>query len=91
MAAADRLQMSLDEREQLDQLAHVKPRAVFEMELGDGLLSHPDGNVERLAARGLQGVRGRGPLAAFPDPQGLASEGMKGVVDPDASSTRILL
>jgi hypothetical protein len=35
MGAADRLQMFLDKREQLEQLAHVKPRAASEMELGD--------------------------------------------------------
>ncbi len=91
LLAADRLQFSLNECDKLEQLAHVEPRAVFEMELGGRLLSHPDGNVETLAARGLQGV-GRGwSLAAFPDPKRLAGEGMKGVVDPDASITRILL
>ena len=89
--AADRLRVFLDEREEFEQLADVEPWAVFEMEPGGRLLSHPDGNVESLAARGLQGVGGRGTLAAFTDPQGLASEGMKRVVDPDASSIRILL
>ena len=69
----------------------MEPWAVFEMEPGRSLLSHPDGNVETLAARGLQCV-GRGwSLAAFPDPQSLAGEGVKGVVDPDASITRSLL
>jgi hypothetical protein len=50
LLAADRLQFSVDERGELKQLADVDPRAVFEMELGDRLLCHPDGNVETLAA-----------------------------------------
>jgi hypothetical protein len=91
LLAADRLQFSFDQRDELEQLADVKSRAVFEMELGGRLLSHPDGNVESLAVRGLQGVGGRGPLAAFPDLQRLAGEGMKRVVDPGASITRSLL
>jgi hypothetical protein len=83
--------MSLNEREELEQLADVEPRVVFETQPGSRLLSHPDRNAEGLAARGLNGVGGRGTLAAFPDPQGLAGKGMKRVVDPDASSIRILL
>ncbi len=91
LLAADRLQFFFDERDELEQLTDVEPRAVFEMELDGPLLSHPDGNVETLAARGLQGV-GRGwSLTPFPDPQRLAGQGMKGVVDPDASITRSLL
>ena len=69
MRVTDRLQVSLDEREELEQLADVQPRATFEMERGGRLLGHPDGNVEALAARGLQRVGGWWPLAAFPDPQ----------------------
>jgi hypothetical protein len=91
LLAADRLQFLVDERDELEQLADVEPRTVFEMELGGRLLSHPDGNVETLAARGLQNV-GRGwSLAAFPDPQRSAGEGMKRVVDPNAPITRSLL
>ncbi len=91
MLAADRFQFFSDQRDEPEKLADVEPRAVFEMELGGRLLSHPDGNVETLAVRGLQGV-GRGwSLAAFPDPKGLAGEGMKRVVDPGASIIRILL
>ena len=91
LPAADRLQFFLDERGEPEQPADVEPRGVFEMELGGRLLCHPDGNVETLAAWGFQGV-GRGwSLAALPDPQRLAGEGMKRVVDPDASITRSLL
>ncbi len=90
LLAADRLQFFFDERDEREQLADVEPRAVFEMELGGRLLSHPDGNVETLAARGLQRV-GRGwSLAALSDPQRLAGEGVKRVVDPDAPITRSL-
>ncbi len=91
MLAADRLQSCLDQRDELEQLADVEPRAVFEMELGGRLLSHPDGHVETLAARALQGVGGGWSLAAFSDPQRPAGEGMKRVVDPDAPITSILL
>ena len=91
MRVADRLHVSLDEREELKQLADVQPRAAFELELGGRLLSHPDGNAEALAVRSLQGVGGRWPLAAFPDPQGLVGQGVKTVVDPNASITRSLL
>jgi len=91
MRAVDRLQLPPDEREELEQLPGVQPRAVLEMELGGRLLSHPHGDVETFAARGLQRVGRRWPLAAFPDPQRLAGEGMKPVVDPDASITRSLL
>ncbi len=91
LLAADRLQFFFDERDELEQLADVESRAVFEMELGGRLLSHPDGHVETLAARGLQVVGWGWSLAAFPDPQRLAGEGMKRVVDPDASITRSLL
>ena len=49
LLAADRLQLPVDQRDELEQLADVKPRAAFEMELGGRLLSHPDGNVETLA------------------------------------------
>ena len=91
LLAADRLQLPVDQRDELEQLADVEPRAAFEMELGGRLLSHPDGNVETLAVWTLQRV-GRGwSLAAFPDPQRLAGEGVKRVVDPDASITRSLL
>ena len=91
MLAADRLQFLVDERHELKQLPDVEPRAVLEMELGGCFLSHPDGNVETLAACGLQSV-GRGwSLAALPDPQRPAGEGMKRVMDPDASITRSLL
>jgi hypothetical protein len=34
LLAADRLQFFFDERDELEQLANVEPRAVFEMELG---------------------------------------------------------
>ena len=34
LLAADRLQFFLDQRDELEQLADVEPRAVFEMELG---------------------------------------------------------
>jgi len=91
LLAADRLQFFFDERDELEQLADVEPRAVFEMEPGGRLVSHPDGNVETLTARGLQGERGGRSLAAFPDPQSLAGEGMKRVVDPDTPITRSLL
>ena len=87
----DRLQASLDEREELEQLAGVQPWATFETKLGGRLLSHPDGNVEALAARGLQGVGGWWPLPAFPDPQRMVRQGVKTVVDPNASITRSLL
>ena len=91
LLAADRLQFLVDQRDELEQLANVEPRVVFEMKPGGRLLSHPDGNVETLAARGLQ-VVGRGwSLTALPDPQRLAGEGMKWVVDPGASIIRILL
>ena len=91
LLAADRLQFLVDQCNELEQLADVQPRAAFEMEPGGGLLGHPDGNVETLAVRGFQGVGWGWPLAAFPDPQRLAGEGVKWVVDPDASITRILL
>ena len=91
LLAADRLQFLVDQRDELEQLADVEPRVVFEMEPGGRLLSHPDGNVETLTGRGLQGVGGGRSLAAFPDPQSLAGEGVKRVVDPDASITRSLL
>jgi len=45
----DRLQFFFDARDELEQLANVEPRAVFETELGGRLLSHPNGNVETLA------------------------------------------
>ena len=91
MRVTDRLLVSFDEREELEQLADVQPRAAFEMELGGRLLGHPDGDVEALAARCLQGVGGRWSLAAFPDPQRLVGQGVKAVVDPNASITRSLL
>jgi hypothetical protein len=91
MRVADRLQVSLDEREELEQLADVQPRPVFEVDLGGRLLGHPDGNVEALATRGLQRVGGRWSPAALPDRQRLAGQGVKTVVDPDASITRSLL
>jgi hypothetical protein len=91
LLAADRLQFFLEQRDELEQLANVEPRAVFEMEPGGRLVSHPDGNVETLAGRGLQGIGGGRSLAAFPDPQSLACEGVKRVVDPDAPITRSLL
>ena len=91
MRAADRLLFVFETRHELEQLANVEPRAVFEAELGGRLLSHPHGNVETLAVRAFQGV-GRGwSLAAFPDPQRLAGEGVKRVGDPDASIARSLL
>jgi hypothetical protein len=34
LPAADRLQFFLDQRDELEQLANVEPRVVFEMELG---------------------------------------------------------
>jgi len=49
LLAADRLQLPVDQRDELEQLADVEPRAAFEAELGGRLLSHPDGNVETLA------------------------------------------
>jgi hypothetical protein len=91
LLAADRLQFFFDQRDDLEQLADVEPRAVVQTELGGCLLSHPDWNVETLAARGLQGVGGRWSLAAFTDLQRLTGEGMKWVVDPDAPGTRSLL
>ena len=91
LLATDRLQFFVDERDELEQLADVEPRAVFEMEPGGRLVSHPDGNVETLAGRGLQGVGGGRSLAALPDPQSLACEGVKRVVDPDTPITRSLL
>jgi hypothetical protein len=91
LLATDRLQFFVDERDELEQLADVEPRAVFEMEPGGRLVSHPDGNVETLAGRGLQGVGGGWPFTAFTDPQRLTGEGMKRIVDPNASITRILL
>ncbi len=91
MRAADRLQFVFETRHQLEQLANVEPRAVFEAELGGRLLGHPHGNVETLASWGFQGI-GRGwSLAAFPDPQELAGEGVKRVENLDASITRSLL
>ena len=91
MLAADRLQFFVNQCDELEQLADVEPRAVFEMEPGGRLVSHPDRNVETLAGRGLQGVGGGRSLAAFPGPQSLACEGVKRVVDPDAPITRSLL
>jgi hypothetical protein len=91
LLAADRLQFLFDERDELEQLVDVEPRAALEMELGGRLLSHPDGNVETFAVWGLQGVGRRWSLAAFSDPKRLAGQGMKRVVDPDASITRSLL
>ena len=91
LLAADRLQFFFDQHDELEQLADVEPRAVFEMQLGGRLLSHPDWNVETLAARGLQGVGGGWPFTAFTDPQRLPGEGMKRIVDPDAPGTRSLL
>ena len=91
LLAADRLQFFFDQRDELEQLADVEPRVVFEMQPGGRLLSHPHGNVETFAARGLQGVGGGWSLAAFTDPQRLPGEGMKRVVDPDAPGTRSLL
>ena len=49
LSAADRLQVFSEQRNELEQLADVEPRAAFEMEPGGRLLSHPDGNVETLA------------------------------------------
>ena len=47
--AADRLQAFLKEPDELEQGAKVKPRTVFQAELGGMLFGHPDGNAEALA------------------------------------------
>ena len=49
LLAADRLHSFVDQSDELEQLADVEPRAVFEMELRGRLLGHPDGNAETLA------------------------------------------
>ena len=49
LLAADRLQFFVNQCDELEQLVDVEPRAVFEMEPGGRLVSHPDGNVETLA------------------------------------------
>jgi hypothetical protein len=91
LSAADRLQLLLDESDELEQRAELKPRIVYNLEFGARLLRHPDGNVDALAARGLQGVGGGWPLTALSDPETLAGEGMEAVVDPDATITGSLL
>ncbi len=46
LLAADRLQFFFDQRDELEQLADVEPRVVFEMQLGGRFLSIHTGTLK---------------------------------------------